>query len=182
MSNNYNITYLYKGYNLDIEIDVREELWLNHLKDLEPIIKEATCMVLDRLDLIDKVKNIEYCLILADNKLIRDLNAKYRGKDKPTNCLTFPNENLKPGKLNKRSFLNNYAVLGDIIFSYAIMAMEVEEQKKNFNNHFTHLLIHSLLHFFGYDHQKVKDALLMETIEIELLKLFNIESPYNLTY
>lgn len=179
MNNNFNLSYLTRNFNLNIEIDIQEERWLSYLNELEPIIKNATISVLDKLDLADKVKNIEYCLILADNELIRDLNAKYRGKDKATNCLTFPSENLKPGKLTEKSFLNNNAVLGDIIFSYAIMVQEVEEQKKNFNDHFTHLLIHSLLHFFGYDHQKVKDALLMEAIEIELLKLFNIDSPYN---
>ena len=68
--------------------------------------------------------------------------------------------------------------LGDMVFSYETIEKEAEEQNKTFKNHFTHMLIHSYLHLFAYDHIKAKERKEMESIEIEILKNFGIDNPY----
>ena len=75
-------------------------------------------------------------------------------------------------------FHNGFAVLGDIILAYKVVKKESNEQNKNFVDHFTHLIIHSILHLLGYDHEIEKEALIMEALEIEILSFFNIKSPY----
>ena len=68
--------------------------------------------------------------------------------------------------------------MGDIIFSYDTIKKEAEEQNKTFLNHFIHMLVHSYLHLFAYDHIKENERRKMETMEIEILKIINIDNPY----
>ncbi|WP_410526096.1 rRNA maturation RNase YbeY [Rickettsia endosymbiont of Ceutorhynchus obstrictus] len=71
-----------------------------------------------------------------------------------------------------------YMYLGDIAFGYEVIYTEALEQKKTFENHFIHLLIHSILHLIGFDHQNDEEANIMENLEIKILNYFNISSPY----
>jgi len=182
MNKNFILSHQIDNCTLNIEVDVKDDNWLAKLDNLGNLILPISKLVLEKLNVFSYASCIEFSLILADNSFIHNLNAKYRKIDKPTNCLTFPSENLKPNKLTKKTFLNGYAVLGDIIFSYAIIEQEVKYQNKSFNDHLTHLLVHSLLHFFGYDHKNEAEAEVMEGLEVEILKTFNIKSPYHDNY
>jgi probable rRNA maturation factor len=97
------------------------------------------------------------------------LNQQYRGKDYPTNVLSFP-ATMSIGKAKW---------LGDIVLCHDVLAREAKEQGKALRDHFAHLSIHGVLHLLGYDHVKNRDAKIMEQLEIVALKKVHIENPYS---
>lgn len=110
----------------------------------------------------------EVSIVLADNAFVQVLNKNYRGKDKPTNVLSFPQDDDLMGSL------------GDIIFAFETVKAEAAEQNKNFNNHLAHLAVHGTLHLLGYDHMDAAEAEEMEALEIKILSGMNIPNPYEL--
>ena len=106
--------------------------------------------------------------ILNDSE-IKDLNRKFRNKDKPTNVLSFTNEDIS------KQLTNN---LGDIAISYEYVERESKEQNKKFDNHFIHMFIHGIYHILGFDHENDSMADDMEDKETLLLKKLNIKNPY----
>ena len=102
-------------------------------------------------------------VVLADNAFVQDLNKRYRGKDVPTNVLSFENEP---------------PFAGDIVVAYEVMRDEARMQKKRFAAHLAHLLTHGTLHLQGYDHLNDKQANKMENLEIKLLKKMGYSNPY----
>lgn len=115
-------------------------------------------------------KDVEISIVLTDNVRMRELNNTYRGKDKPTNVLSFPGSAAHPAGVP--------ALLGDIILSHETILEESKRDHKAFNDHLTHLLIHGILHLCGYDHETEKSAAEMENLEISILGEFGICSPY----
>lgn len=109
---------------------------------------------------------------VTDDAEVRELNKKFRGKDKPTNVLSFPAD-------ADMQVPDEPWYLGDIVFALETVQAEADAQQKTFENHLKHLAIHGLLHLYGYDHMTHADANVMETLEIEILKALNINNPYN---
>ncbi|MCT8268859.1 rRNA maturation RNase YbeY [Afifella sp. JA880] len=107
---------------------------------------------------------VELSIVLTDDATIARLNRDWRGKDKPTNVLSYPQP---PGPL-----------LGDIVFAFETIEREAEEQKKAFLDHFAHLLVHGCLHLLGHDHQIDSEAEEMETLEKDALARLGIADPY----
>lgn len=101
----------------------------------------------------------------------QQLNHQYRGKEKPTNVLSFPFES--PPELE-------LPLLGDLIVCADVVAQEAIEQNKALNDHWAHMIIHGCLHLLGYDHIEEEEAEEMESLEIELLASLNIKDPYHL--
>lgn len=112
----------------------------------------------------------EVSLVLADDAFVQELNRDYRGKDKPTNVLSFETK-MKPAK-------GQPYVAGDIIVAYQTVVREAAEQGKSFDAHLAHLLTHGVLHLLGYDHLTDKQAEKMEGIEIKLMKKLGYDNPY----
>lgn len=117
----------------------------------------------------------EVSLVFADDAFVQVLNRDYRGKDKPTNVLSFPQ--LEPEEI-KALEAQDYAPLGDIILAYETLEREAVEQDKPIKEHCTHLIIHGLLHLLGYDHIEDEEAEEMEALEIKILSGLNIKNPY----
>ncbi len=115
----------------------------------------------------------ELSVLLADDTFVQSLNRKFRGKDKPTNVLSFPNAPTPAGALYAEP-----SSLGDIALAYETVKAEAKTQHKSFDDHLAHLVVHGVLHLLGYDHINDKDAEKMEKRERELLKLFGIADPY----
>ncbi|MGI9352819.1 MAG: rRNA maturation RNase YbeY [Rhizobiaceae bacterium] len=116
-------------------------------------------------------KNAELSILLADDDKLQELNHRWRGIEKPTNVLSFPGEELSPGQPGG-------SFLGDIVVSLETAVQEAKVENKEFNDHFTHLIIHGFLHLFGYDHETDEQAHQMESLEKEILGNLGISDPY----
>lgn len=111
------------------------------------------------------------CVDLAES---HELNLQYREKDKPTNVLSFPSD-IPEEMLN----VLDAEPLGDLVICIPVVLQEASEQQKTPIDHFTHLLVHGVLHLLGYDHETSEaEAEEMEALEIEILKKLGIANPY----
>ena len=114
-------------------------------------------------------EDCELSIRIVDAAESQQLNRDYRGKDKPTNVLSFPFESPVP--LQPR-------LLGDLVICAPVVTAEAAEQGKAELNHWAHLTIHGCMHLLGYDHINDDEAEQMENREIAILRQFNIENPY----
>lgn len=96
------------------------------------------------------------------------LNKTYRGKDYPTNVLTFP-------------MFEDPFLMGDIVICAPVVEKEAREQNKSLITHYAHLTVHGILHLHGYDHLTEKQAQLMESIEVTTLQKLGYPNPYLVT-
>lgn len=134
-----------------------------------PLVERVAAAIAARPELIVP-DEAELSLVLTDDAHIRVLNKQWRDQDKPTNVLSFPSadeDDDEPGPL-----------IGDVIVAYETTAREAEEEGKSFEDHFTHLLVHGLLHLFGYDHIEDDEAEEMEALETEILAGLGVADPY----
>jgi len=116
----------------------------------------------------------ELSVVLADDALVQQLNRDYRGKDKPTNVLSFAlTEAEEPEPEEGMPVL-----LGDVILAFETVRREAAEQSKSPDDHLTHLVVHGVLHLLGYDHETDDEAEEMEALETRLLASFGIADPY----
>lgn len=111
----------------------------------------------------------EVCIRLVEPTESQQLNSDYRGKDAPTNVLSFPFE--APAGIPMD-------LLGDLAICAEIVTKEASDQGKPVMHHWAHMVIHGSLHLIGFDHINDIDAEQMETLEIALLATLNIPDPY----
>ena len=112
----------------------------------------------------------ELSLVFSDDAHVLRLNRQYRGKDSPTNVLSFPAPGARPGVIGP--------LLGDIVFAHETVAREAVEQRLAFADHLTHLIVHGFLHLLGYDHEEDGEAAVMEGMETRILGNLGIADPY----
>ena len=123
---------------------------------------------------IDTQSDCEIGIACVDNDESHKLNLEYRGKDKPTNVLSFPSD--LPDEMAQ--VLDSFP-LGDLVICIPVVLLEAQEQNKTPLAHFTHMLVHGTLHLMGYDHETSEaDAEEMEAVEIEILAKLGFDNPY----
>lgn len=144
---------------LEVDIVANSPLWRGH----EQILSEALAAAAVK----ERAGGV-VSLLLGDDASIAALNKQFRGKDGPTNVLSFPPAEgaAEPG------------FLGDIAVAAETVAMEAQFQGKRFEHHAAHLVVHGFLHLLGYDHQDSADAERMESRERAILLSIGIEDPY----
>ncbi len=121
-------------------------------------------------------RRCDISLVMTGDTEMQAINFDHRGKNKPTNVLSFPQyPDLK--SIQKTS--DKVLLLGDIVVSYQTLRRECRDEGKSFDDHFTHLLLHGFLHLLGYDHMNDKDASIMENLEIKILKKLGVNNPYS---
>ncbi|MCG5243987.1 rRNA maturation RNase YbeY [Azospirillum doebereinerae] len=116
----------------------------------------------------------ELSVVLADDALVQQLNRDYRGKDKPTNVLSFALTEAEEPEPEE----GVPVLLGDVILAFETVRREAAEQNKSPDDHLTHLVVHGVLHLLGYDHETDDEAEEMEALETRLLASFGIADPY----
>jgi probable rRNA maturation factor len=107
-------------------------------------------------------------VLLSNDKKLQSLNHEFRGKNKPTNVLSFP----AAGEGGYR---------GDIAIAYGVALKEAQASGKAFADHACHLVVHGVLHLAGYDHERAADAKVMEPLEVKILKRLGIADPYKVS-
>ena len=117
---------------------------------------------------------VEVSVRLSGDEQVRALNAQWRGKDKPTNVLSFAaldGARPKPGMP---------WLLGDVVLTSGVIAREAKAQHKSLQHHLSHLAVHGVLHLLGYDHEQDRDAEAMEALEVAALAGMGIANPYEM--
>ena len=115
-------------------------------------------------------------MCLSNNDEVQKLNKEFRGKDKPTNVLSFANiddeefwDNIDSDEIHE---------LGDIILAFETLEEEAVIKGISVYSHYCHLLVHGFLHLLGFDHQDDDEAEEMEGLEVDILREFSIDNPY----
>lgn len=142
-----------------IEIEVEAEAWTGALPDAEAVVERAAQAALGTAE-------GDIVVLLTDDDAVRELNGRFREKDKPTNVLSFPAPE------------NAFPHLGDIVLAYGVSATEAEAQGKTLADHLSHLVVHGVLHLLGRDHEDDAEAEEMEAEEREILAQIGVADPY----
>lgn len=153
---------------MSVEIEIEDEAWRQGGPDVEAIVTRAAAAALA----VDGSEG-DVVILLADDETVRDLNARFRGKDRPTNVLSFPAPPMPGG---------HGVPLGDIILAHGVCSGEAADQGKTLSSHLTHLVVHGVLHLLGRDHEAESEAEAMEAEERAILATLGVSDPYELPH
>ena len=134
-------------------------------KPLDNKLNKIVSTILDQEKMSDCVINLR----LLNDKEMKKLNMQFRQKDKTTNVLSFPNDDISVTQTKN---------IGDIAISVEYVKAEAKKEGKTFDDHIIHMLAHGVYHILGYDHENNENAMIMENKEIQTLKKINISNPY----
>lgn len=127
-------------------------------------------------DLADTERSVEISVTLTGDDEVRALNAKWRGKDKSTNVLSFPMADERD--LARANVSGSELLLGDIVLARGVCEVEAANKGVTVEDHAAHLMVHGTLHLLGYDHHGDGEANDMESREVRALKRLGISNPY----
>ena len=151
---------------IDIKFDCEKGF---KTKKIKSFVEKSVDQTLEILEY--KKRKTYVSVFLTNNEEIKKINSKYRKINKSTNVLSFPqNEQRMIGNLD------NYLVLGDIVISLEKILSEAQQQKINFFDHLLHMIVHSTLHLYGFDHSNLKESSVMEAKEKDIMKKILLES------
>ena len=151
---------------IDIKFDCEKGFKTKKIKNFVEKSIDQTLEILEY-----KKRKTYVSVFLTNNEEIKKINSKYRKINKSTNVLSFPqNEQRMIGNLD------NYLVLGDIVISLEKILSEAHQQKINFFDHLLHMIVHSTLHLYGFDHSNLKESIVMEAKEKDIMKKILLES------
>ncbi|MBL6927848.1 MAG: rRNA maturation RNase YbeY [Rhodospirillales bacterium] len=171
--------------SLEIDVSVTAGPWHEKLPQAEGIARAAAQAAFDHAataafghaaNETAHGENAEAALVLADDEFVRRLNRDYRGHDEATNVLSF-------AALDAKTVIQNPdgaapVLLGDMVVAFETVAVEAADQGKSVADHFSHLIVHAMLHLLGYDHETGDQAERMEGTEILILRKLGIADPY----
>ena len=151
----------------EIEVSLLDPAWSRDLPDAVDLCRRAATAAVAATGASG---DVEVSVALADDALVRQLNRDYRGQDKPTNVLSFPMDGPDlPGERR---------TLGDVVLARETVLAEAADQGKPASGHLSHLVVHGVLHLFGFDHEADADAARMEELETRTLSGLGIPDPY----
>jgi len=150
-----------------VEVAVPCSAWLDVCPDAEALAMAAGGAAIATSVKAQLIVDVR----LTDDGEQRRLNRTYRGKDRPTNVLAFPQAETVPAP-------GAPALLGDVVLAFETVRREAVEQGKPFADHMRHLVVHGVLHLLGFDHEDAADAMAMEAQEIKILAGLGVPDPY----
>ncbi|WP_323037355.1 rRNA maturation RNase YbeY [Pararhodobacter sp.] len=165
---------------MHVEIDITDARWA--ALDLNTLVARASAATLAFLGYDPAA--FEVSVLACDDQRIQALNSQFRAKDSATNVLSWPTWDLSaetPGNAPdpaEPGTPEDPEALGDVALAYETCFDEARAQNKTPGDHVTHLVVHSVLHLLGYDHQTDEDAVLMEETERSVLAQLGIADPY----
>ena len=146
-----------------IEVEVEDAAWTAALPDAAAVAERAAKAALGTVQ-------GGLVVLLTHDDTIRDLNARFRDRDRATNVLSFPAAEMPlPGRAPH---------LGDLVLAYGVCAAEAEAQGKTLGDHLSHLTVHGVLHLLGRDHESEPEAEEMEAEERTILASLGVADPY----
>ena len=153
-------------------ISSKTKHWSRRIKKIEQTINQVL-VYKKGLKFVNDINY--YCnFVLANDSFIKNLNSKFNSTNKSTDVLTFVSKyKIKNMKQEKHC---------DIIFSIETILKDAKKNKTDFYNHLAHLIVHSLLHINNFMHIKIRDYLIMQNIEINVLRKLGISNPYYSSY
>jgi len=159
---------------VEITVTVACDSWLAACPDAESLAERAAGAVLGAAPPeVGGAPVVLLGIVLTDDAEQRTLNRIWRGRDSPTNVLSFsttaPNEPSPPGAP---------VLLGDVVLAFETVAREAAEQRKHLADHLAHLVVHGVLHLLGFDHENDAEAAIMEARETEILSRLGVPAPY----
>jgi len=162
---------------LEIALETDEE-WDSSSGWLPLIRKAAEAAVAesDYPELARSDRSVEISVTLTNDEHVRALNSKWRGKDRPTNVLSFPMADERD--LAAANIADAELLLGDIVLARGVCEAEASDKGVSVADHAVHLVVHGTLHLLGYDHHDDRDAIDMEAREVRALKRLGIANPY----
>lgn len=146
-----------------VEVEVEAQAWSEAVEDVEAVVRRAALAALGN-------QTGDVVVLLTDDATVQDLNARFRGRDRATNVLSFPAATMPD--------LGETPPLGDIVLAYDVCAGEARDQGKRMADHLTHLVVHGVLHLLGRDHEDEAEAEAMESEERMLLARLGVADPY----
>ena len=161
----------------DIDVAIEDDRWEAAIPELESLVTRAVEAGLAAAP-APPDGPVEVSVMLTDDVTVQELNRTWRGKDKPTNVLSWPAEAPAPRADGTPPTPPDVGEWGDIAIAYDTCAAEAAAQGKPFADHVTHLLVHATLHLAGYDHEREGDAETMERAERSILGGLGIPDPY----
>lgn len=168
-----------KAAMLEVAVDA-EPAW-GTVPDWTQLAAEAVHAALRQTpqgELAGKRTLVEVSVRLAGDAEVRTLNATYRGKDKPTNVLSFPMIQADLLETIDMGDEDGEILLGDLILAHETCAREAQERGISLADHATHLIVHGTLHLIGHDHEEEVEAIAMEAIETRALASLGLADPY----
>ena len=171
-----------KNLLAEIDIEILEEKWRTLHSGGEEALAEMLrdicgyCLHMH----YGNLETVELYIALSHNSHSQEMNHSYRGKNKPTNILSFPGvapEEIE-NALQAASAGGPPVILGDMLVAFDVLEAEAKEQGKSILQHLQHLIVHGTLHLLGYDHIEEEDAEDMEALERQILAAFGIADPY----
>jgi len=152
------------NYQIDIEINSKSTL----IPSQEKCESWITAALKNQ-----QLNNAEVSIYVVDEDESQELNSQYRGKEKPTNILSFPADIPKEVGV---------PLLGDLVICAPVVEQEAQEQQKSLDAHWAHMLVHGSLHLLGFDHIDDSDAEEMEALETSIVISLGFPAPYQNTH
>ncbi len=153
---------------LTVDVTIAADDWRRMLPDAEAAVRGAAEAAWRSLD---PAGPAEVSVLLTDDETVRQLNARHRGIDRPTNVLSFALGETAPGP-------GQPSMLGDVVLAAGVVAREAAAQGKPAARHISHLVVHGMLHLLGYDHETDSQAETMEALELRVLAGLGFPNPY----
>ncbi len=150
---------------IKIKYIVEDDAWRKISPNIKHLSRKIAICALKHMMIDD---DVSFTILFTNNIKMQQLNRDFRKKDEATNVLSFADSVV----------LNDGRYLGDIALGYKKIDDEALKQNKSFKNHYTHLIVHGILHLLGYDHMNEKEADIMENLEIAILDKLKVPNPY----